>query len=547
MRIDTVLENARVRTVDPDRPHAERVGIHHGRVVGLDGELDGVQANERIDLGGKCVVPGFNDAHFHFSSVGLEMVQLDVTPAAAPTLDDLYRVVREFAARQPAGAWVLARGYDQNKLGGHHPRLRVLDAIAGGRPVYLLHASHHMAVVNTEALRRAGHPDPAALTPPSGGRLGRDAAGDFDGLLLEQAMDLVTHVLRPVAQDDLVDGLAAASAWCLRHGITSVSEPGVAGTAIGNSPADVRAYQTARERGLLHTRLTLMPYIDALHGIGDIGTGEGWGIDLGIRSGFGDEWLRLGPVKIMSDGSMIGRTGAMCHDYHDSPGNAGFLRWGDQELRDLLVTAHVNGWQIATHVVGDRALDLVLDAYEEGQRHLPRPDARHRLEHVAVSSEAQVRRIVASGHIPVPQGRFLSEIGDGIRSALGPERAEQAYRMRSFVDAGVELPGSTDAPVVPGEPLLSLHDMVNRRTASGVPIGPAEALTPAQALRAYTFGSAYAVHEEHRKGTLVPGRLADLVVLDDDPLAVSPDSIKEIGVLATMVGGRFRYEAKESR
>ncbi|UBH06927.1 amidohydrolase [Leucobacter sp. Psy1] len=547
MRIDTLIENARITTVDPSRPTAERLGILNGRIIGIDDDLDGVVATDRVDLGGAPVVPGFNDAHFHFSMVGLEMVQLDLTPATTPDLETLYARVRDFAGSREEGSWVLAQGYDQNKLGGTHPDREVLDRIAGGRPVYLLHNSHHMAVVNSEALRRAGHTDPDQLTAPVGGELGRRSDGTFSGLLQEQAMTLVTHVLRPVGQEALVEGLAAASRWCAQHGITSATEPGVGGTMIGHGPADVRAYQVARERGLLHTRLTLMPYIDALHSIGDIGAGPaqpGWGIDLGVRSGFGDEWVSLGPVKIMSDGSLIGRTAAMCCDYHDTPGNSGFLQWEQDDLHDLLVTAHVNGWQVAAHAIGDRAIDVVLDAFDDGQRILPRPDARHRLEHVAVASDAQVDRIVSGGYIPVPQGRFISELGDGFASALGSERLDLAYRMRSFVDAGVELPGSTDAPVVSGEPLPSLHDMVNRRSATGVSIGAREALTPAQALRAYTHGSAHAVHEERFKGTLTPGKAADLVVLSDDPMSVPPDRIRDIEVRATMVGGVFRHDAE---
>lgn len=547
MRIDTIIENARITTVDPNRPAATRIGILNGRIVGIDEELDGVDAAARVDLGGAPVVPGFNDAHFHFSMVGLEMVQLDLTPSTTPDLETLYARVSDFAASRPEGAWVLAQGYDQNKLGGAHPDREVLDRISGGRPVYLLHNSHHMAVVNTEALRRAGHTDPEALTAPVGGDLGRRSDGTFSGLLQEQAMTLVTHVLRPVAQEDLIEGLAAASRWCLQHGITSATEPGVGGTMIGHGPADVRAYQVARERGLLRTRLTLMPYIDALHTIGDIGAGPaqpGWGMDLGVRSGFGDEWVRLGPVKVMSDGSLIGRTAAMCCDYHDTPGNAGFLQWEQDELHDLLVSAHVNGWQIAAHAIGDRAIDVVLDAFEAGERQLSRSRARHRLEHVAVASDAQVDRIVRGGYIPVPQGRFISELGDGFAAALGAERLDLAYRMRSFVDAGVELPGSTDAPVVSGEPLSSLHDMVNRRSASGAVIGAREALTPAQALRAYTHGSAHAVHEEHFKGTIARGKAADLVVLSDDPTHAAPDRIRDIEVRATMIDGAFEYDAE---
>ncbi|KAF5270303.1 hypothetical protein FQA39_LY18877 [Lamprigera yunnana] len=188
---------------------------------------------------------------------------------------------------------------------------------------------------------------------------------------------------------------------------------------------------------------------------------------------------------------------------------------------------------------------LVLDPFDAAQAELPRTNTRHRIEHVAVSSDEQVKRIVAGKHIPVPQGRFISELGDGFATALGPERLEHVYRMRSFVDAGVELPGSTDAPIVPVEPILSIHDMVNRRSLSGAPIGLSEALTPAQALRAYTYGSAYAVHRRKHKGTFSRGNVADLVVLSDDLLAVAPEKIRDIEVRANHGRRQFRYDRVE--
>lgn len=401
-----------------------------------------------------------------------------------------------------------------------------------------------MAVANTNAFHRAGYSDLQRVEAPVGGELGRYPDGTINGLLQEQAMNLVGHLLKPVPQDSITEGLATASRWALRHGITSATEPGISGDLIGNGPADARAFQAAIEQDALKIRLTVMPYITALHSLGDIGGTDGWGLDLGIRSGFGNERLRIGPVKVASDGSLIGRTAAMCCDYHDVPGNKGFLQWDAGELKEMLTDAHRNGWQIAAHVIGDHALDVVLDIFDVAQQQMPRQDARHRIEHAAVASNMQIDRIVKGKYIPVPQGRFISALGDGFLAALGDERVELAYRMRSFLDAGVVLPGSTDAPVVPGEALLSMHDMVNRTTAAGTAMNPAEALTAAEALRAYTYGSAYAVHEENIKGTLLAGKLADLVVLSDDLLQVSPDQIKNIEVRATMVGGKFEYDAE---
>ncbi|MEV0588754.1 amidohydrolase family protein [Nonomuraea sp. NPDC050310] len=193
--------------------------------------------------------------------------------------------------------------------------------------------------------------------------------------------------------------------------------------------------------------------------------------------------------------------------------------------------------------MGDHAVDVVLDAYAEAQARRPRPEARHRIEHCAVTSDEQVARIAALGVIPVPQGRFISEIGDGMLAALGPSRARGCYRQRSFLDAGIVLPGSSDCPVVEGAPLLGLHDLVNQRTAAGEPFNPDEALTVEQALRAYTLGSAYASFEEGVKGSLERGKLADFAVLSDDLFAVHPAAIRDITVTATVVGGAFTHDA----
>jgi len=228
--------------------------------------------------------------------------------------------------------------------------------------------------------------------------------------------------------------------------------------------------------------------------------------------------------------------------FADDPGNAGSLQREPEELRELLLKAHRNGWQIATHAIGDRAVSTVLDCYESAQREHPRPGARHRIEHCAVADESQLERIARLGVVPVPQGRFVNELGDGMAAALGPERTRSCYRQRSFLDRGIPLPGSSDRPVVDGAPLRGIADLVLRRTASGADFVPAETLTPLQALHAWTLGSAYATFQEHEKGSLERGKLADLAVLSGDPTTVDPEQIAELQVLATVVGGELRHD-----
>ena len=545
MRIDAIFTNGRFTTLDAARPSATRLGVLHGRVAGFDEELDGVTADRVVDLGGAPVVPGFNDAHHHLSMRGQRLTEIDLGTRAVATLGELYAKVAERAATLPADAWVRGAGYDQNKLGGAHPTRDALDRAAGGRPVWLAHTSGHMGVVNTAAFHAMGFADLASVPDVGGGTVGRGADGLPDGLLAEQAQGLVYDVLRPAAFEEYVAGIGRASEVAASEGLTSFTEPGVGpGRVAGNGAADVAAFQEAAGRGLLRQRATLMPVSGALHPGGRYAPGEDWfGLDLGLRTGLGDEWLRIGPVKVFSDGSLIGRTAAMCCDYVGEAGNSGFFQEPEPELAEFMINAHLFGWQVATHAIGDRAVQFVLDTYAQAQRRLPRPDARHRIEHCGVASDEQVARLADLGVIPVPQGRFVGEIGDGMLRALGAERARGAYRQRSFLDAGITVPGSSDCPVVDGAPLRGMHDMVNQRTDGGAPFNPGEALTAEQALRAFTHGSAYAVHEEHRKGTLTRGKAADFAVLSDDPLAVAPESIDAIQVAATVAGGAFIHDA----
>ncbi|HEY2238729.1 MAG TPA: amidohydrolase family protein, partial [Streptosporangiaceae bacterium] len=260
-------------------------------------------------------------------------------------------------------------------------------------------------------------------------------------------------------------------------------------------------------------------------------------------TGLGDDWLRIGAMKIFTDGSLIGRTAALSDDFAGTPGDRGYLQADGEQLTATIIAAHRSGWQVAAHAIGDRAIDLALDAYAEAQRRYPRPDTRHRIEHFAIVRPDQVARAAELGVVPVPQGHFATELGDGFLAAIGPDRAPWLYRQRTLLDAGLTLTGSSDRPVAAGAPLLGVHDMVNRRTGSGAPFNAGEAITVEEALRAYTWGSAYASHAERRRGTITPGYLADLTVLAEDPTAVSPDRIAGISVLATLVDGVAGFDA----
>ncbi|MBQ0987271.1 amidohydrolase [Streptomyces sp. F63] len=541
MDVDVVYRNARILTMDPDRPRAGAFAVLGDRIVAVGGpETAGLSARRTVDLAGRCVLPGFHDAHNHMAWYGLSLDELDLSPGRVARVEDVYDLVAREAARRPPGEWIIGAGYDQNRMAGGHPTAAGLDRAAPHHPVWLKHTSGHMCAVNSAVLTRCG----ADTAPdPDGGRIVRDAAGAPTGLLQERAQELVRNLLVPFPAGVLARALGAAARRYAAEGITSVQEAGIGGGWIGHSGVEIAAYQQARDEDALLQRVTLMPASDVLHPLpGHADDPYRSGLDLGIRTGFGDDRLRLGAVKVFSDGSLIGRTSAMCCDFADDPGNRGYLQAGEEELAATIIAAHRAGWQVATHAIGDRAVDVVLSAYEEAQRRYPRHDPRHRIEHCAVTSPEQVERVVRLGVIPVPQGSLVREAGDGMAEALGPERADWCYRVRSFTDRGVEVPGSSDRPVAGGAPLAGIHALVTRRTAGGRVLAPGERVDVATALRSYTVGSAHAAHAERTRGRIAPGFLADFAVLDADPAGVDPDALPEIGVLATVVGGRAVHD-----
>jgi predicted amidohydrolase YtcJ len=534
---DLLLVNANVLTMDPGRPRATAVAVANGRIAGVyDGTPD-LAAATVVDLRGATLLPGFHDAHNHMIGFGLALTEVDLRVAS---LDELYARVEATARATPAGEWVVGSGYDQTKTGGH-PHRDVLDRIAPGRRVWLKHTSGHMCVVNSLVLAELGID--AAAPDVDGGRVSTDDNGRPTGLMEERAQELVGERTRPYPLTTLADAIARAGEQYLKEGLTSVTEAGIGGGWIGHSPAELAAYQSAREQGRLHVRVELMVASDVLHALGahpDDGIERG--LDLGMRTGFGDDWLRLGPMKIFTDGSLVGRTAAMSAPYHGDPANSGYLQADAAELAATIVAAHRAGWRVAAHAIGDRAIDLALDAFETAARY-PRADPRHRIEHFAASRPDQVIRASERRVVAVPQGRFATELGDGMMAAVGPERHSWLYRQRSLLAAGMVLPGSSDRPVAAGAPLLGIHDMVNRRAASGAPFNAGEAVTAGEAVRAYTYGSAYASKAEHVKGSIEPGKLADFVVLSEDPTAVSQDRIADLEVLATIVDGAIRHDA----
>lgn len=531
VKADFVVRRARIRTLWAERPFAEALAAWRGRIlaIGRDEEIkDLIGPGTRVlDAGGATVLPGFHDAHCHILLFGLSLVEVNAREAG--TIADIVETVAAHARRTPPGRWIRGGGYNENKLRERrHPTRYDLDPVSPEHPVWLLHVSGHMGVANSRALALAGI---TRETPdPPGGRIVRDAAGEPTGLLLETAQELIKRVLPPYTLEETRTALAAAGQRMAAEGITAAQDAWAGWIA----PEEFRAYQEAVAEGLLPQRVWLMVDVERL----PVRDGR-FDFAFGLHTGFGSERLRLGAIKIFVDGSLIGRTAAMRQPYADPPGATGMLVQDPHVLVEQVRCAHAGGWQVAMHAIGDRAIEAALDAIEA----VMGPGAgrfRPRIEHCGVLAPDLLERLRRLQAVVVTQPRFIYELGDGFRAALGEERVRLTYPLASL--RGLPLALSSDRPVVDGAPLKGIQAAVLRRTQSGAPFVPEEALTVEEALRAYTIGAAYAAFAESELGMLAPGRWADLVVLGEDPVEADPERLAEIPVLATVVGGTVVYE-----
>jgi predicted amidohydrolase YtcJ len=526
------LANASFVTMDDALPEVEAVAVEDERItmVGtlaeLREQLGGVY--REVDLAGATVLPGFIDAHHHVMALGYWRSQIDCSYPSVTSIVQIVEQVRVRAAGTAPGEWIFGRGYDDNKLRERRHLTRAdLDAASPANPVLIRNASGHMSVVNSRALDDAGI---TSSTPvPQGGKVVLGADGEPTGLLQETAQELLGVPFLPPEPDKLRTYLHAGGRAMLAAGVTSGHEAGIFATP------EFGVFQQAWADGTLPLRTYMMlrrPFIEAVE-------------QLGLHTGFGDDRLRIGSIKLISDGSLIGRTAAVCHPYADSTSedDLGLAMFSQEELDDLVWRSHRAGWQMAIHAIGDRAIEMCLDAYEAALTRAPRADHRHRIEHCGIMRPDLIARTARLGVLPVGQPPFIAEFGDGFLDHLGPERCQLTYPQRSLLEAGIPTMGSSDSPVSSYEPLIGVQAAVTQRTAAGEPFAPSEALTVEEALASYTKNAAFAAFDEHRKGTISPGKLADFAVLGRDPRREPADSISQIPVLATIQGGRFVFEA----
>jgi predicted amidohydrolase YtcJ len=523
---DLILHNGSIWTVDSRQPRAQAVAISGGRFTAV-GSNDDVLAlaggrARKIDLGGKTVLPGFIDAHSHPGEAGrahLVSVDCDLRSIAA-ILDAL----RQRAAKTPPGQWVIGFKYDDTKTSEGRALTRAdLDAAVPDHPTIVEHRGGHTAWVNSAGFKVAGID---ANTPdPPGGQIDHDpATHELTGRLRETAKDRVMALMPKATAQDYRDGIKLISKMMARTGITSVTDAEA-------SPDDLRAFQEVRDAGDLGLRVYCFIYSDFIDRM----------IAAGIRTGLGDDWVRVGACKMVADGSISERTARVSQPYIGRPNDFGILRLTEDEHYAIARKAHAAGWQLATHANGDVAIDQTLRVYERLQREMPRKDARYRLEHCTVINDDLVRRIRQLGAIPTPFSTYVYYHGEKMRE-YGAERLNSMFALRSFIDAGIRPTQASDYPPGPFEPMMALQSETTRTDMKGNVWGPRQKITLEEAIRVGTINGAYASFEEREKGSIETGKLADLVVLGRDPWKENPSKIVDIPIERTMCGGRWTHE-----
>ena len=524
---DTIIRNANIITIDPSQPKAQSLAMRHGRFIAVGGNDDvaGLEGpgTKILDLSGKAVLPGFIDAHIHVLSSGIRHVM--AADCSLPSISAIKDAMRQQIELTKPGEWVQGFKFDDTKTEENRFLTRQdLDEVSTELPILVSHRAGHVYYLNSKALETAGF---TRDTPdPEGGRFGRDpSSGELDGVVYERAIEPVRYNHLPaVTPKDRRRGLQRICQMLTPVGLTSVHDARVTND-------ELLTYQEGRDNGDLTLRAYLLMAHDHFPALRDAG----------LKTGFGDDRLRLGGIKMVADGAIASRTAYLSEPYEGSPCDHGILAIPADEIERQVMEIHKAGFQVCIHANGDLTIDMVLSAYEKAQAAFPRPDPRHRVEHCTLVNTDLLNRMKALGAVATPFCTYVYYHGEKMQF-YGEERLSRMFAQRSFLDHGVVATGATDYPPGPFEPLLGIQSCVTRIDSTGKIWGANQRVTVEEALKIYTINGAYASFEENTKGSIEPGKLADLVVLGADPTQIDPETIKDIPVEMTIVGGKTVYE-----
>lgn len=534
MKADLVVVNGKIFTAAQKPRWAEALAVWKNRfcAVGSRADIESLIGpdTELIDARGGAVLPGLHDAHCHVASMGAEhALQVDCTPEKRRCIADLIAAFQEAAAETPEGKWLIGFGYDETKLAEkRHATRWELDRASTRHPILLKSFTYHFGVVNSKALELAGI-DRGTADPP-GGLFERTADGQPNGVCFEEAFfswipgfSKIKAIIPPYSEEEKARGLQIVCRDFNRMGLTSA----------GDASSDIHtllACQEADRRGALSVRLNLMiheSYFPALR-------------DAGIRTGFGNERCKIGSIKSFADGACAGRTVWLSTPYGEKPDYHGIPVKTPEELSEAVRSYHEAGFQVSVHANGDLAINMVLDAYQKALQSRPRENHRHRIEHCTFVTEEILKRMKRLGvaaapfaNYPITQGDKLDVYGDWI---------DMMFAHRSFLDHGVRIGASTDFPVVTANPFISLQSMTTRRYVDGRVLGGKQRVSVEEAVEIYTLGSAYLSFDEHIKGSIESGKLADFVILDRDIFTIPLQEIGQVGVIRTVFDGRTVFQ-----
>ncbi|MCX8168740.1 MAG: amidohydrolase [Candidatus Methanomethylicia archaeon] len=524
---ETVLINGKIYSLNDNNDVFEALAIKNGKIVflGSSKEAEEFIGDETvvIDLNGRTVLPGFIDTHIHFISVGFSLMMLDLRDVKS--INELKSIVRKAVEKIEVGRWIVGRGWDQDKfIEKRYPSKLDLDEVAPNNPVFLRRVCGHIAVANSMALKISGINK--STSDPEGGKIDRDEAGEPTGILRETAMRLVWSKIPPPSIDDYIKAIELACKETLSHGITTVHFVSV-------TPEEIESLQIARNMGKLNVRVCLYLSAEYMNQL----------LILGLKRGFGDDFIKINGIKTLVDGSLGARTAALRNPYSDDPKTMGILILSRDKLKEIISKAHKHGLQIAVHAIGDRAIEFTLDVFNEVLSNYPSIDHRHRIEHASVISPELIDTMKKLNiHASVQPSFIISDFWAVDR--VGVNRAKWVYPFKSMLKASLNIAGGSDCPVDPLNPLYQIYSAVTRGKYENIELynyTQNECLNVLEAIKLFTRNAAYIGFEENVKGTLEIGKFADVVVLSDDITTIDSAKIKDVKVLTTIVNGKIVY------
>jgi predicted amidohydrolase YtcJ len=529
---DLILVNCNVITMDEKLPSASSIAIKNGDILHVGEEKDVLtligEQTEIVDLEGKTVLPGFIESHIHPTMYGLNLLKIDCRQECVSSIGEMMEKIAETVKNTEDGEWIRGWGWDESKLlEKRQPTRWDLDKVSPNHPVYLSRTCSHMAVLNTKALELSGIS--GETENPQGGHIERDPeSGECTGLLQEKAQGLVD--LPEDDFNDVVKAMKLAQNDFAKWGITTIHD-------MSTQSTDMRVYQELLKRNELNVRVR--PWIWAINQNDWIGLLDEV-LSLGIKSGFGSDMIRIQGMKFMLDGGIGGRTAAVSVAYENTDAT-GILYSDVESIAPFMERALVSDLRVAIHGIGDRAIEVAISAFEKINEKKDITSMRNRIEHCALPTEDQLKRMKKLELIAASSIGFLYHIGDSYMNNLGPERMKNVYPHKSFKEHGIIAPGNSDLPVTGGNPWTGIYAAVTRKTITGQVLDDTQNISVEDALRAYTVDAAYSSCEEQTIGIIKPSAKADLIVVSHDPYKLDKELLKDIEVECTYMNGKLIY------